>query len=236
MVDAEEAFQKMKKFMEILPILTVLIKAKVLIMYLTTLEESISIVLLIEREERQVPIYFVIRVLQGAELKYPALENLILAHVHAARRLRRLLVNGQPKKGTFRSQAAYGQAIFAKGKGNNERSIDDKEVSKVEAEKGETWMTPIYEYLFSGLQSEDLKETRKANNIVKEIHEGSCRFNTNPRSVVIKVMKQGYYWPLMNRDAARIIQDCTRCQEQSMAKKVSRINAIVIGNTWKFIH
>ncbi|GKF05970.1 reverse transcriptase domain-containing protein [Tanacetum coccineum] len=41
------------------------------------------------------------------------------------------------------------------------RSIDDKEVSKVEAKKGENWMTPIYEYLLSGLLPDYPKEARK---------------------------------------------------------------------------
>ncbi|GJY09504.1 reverse transcriptase domain-containing protein [Tanacetum coccineum] len=48
-----------------------------------------SAVLLAEREKRQVSIYFVSRVLQGAELNYPKLEKLILALVHDARRLQR---------------------------------------------------------------------------------------------------------------------------------------------------
>ncbi|GKE21167.1 reverse transcriptase domain-containing protein, partial [Tanacetum coccineum] len=42
-----------------------------------------------KRSEGKIPIYFVSRVLQGAELNYPALEKLILALVHAARRLRK---------------------------------------------------------------------------------------------------------------------------------------------------
>ncbi|GKD28287.1 reverse transcriptase domain-containing protein [Tanacetum coccineum] len=68
----------MKELMEILPTLTASIKGKVLIIYLVALTESISAVLLAEREKRQVPIYFVSRVLQGAELNYPRLEKLIL--------------------------------------------------------------------------------------------------------------------------------------------------------------
>ncbi|GJU71075.1 reverse transcriptase domain-containing protein [Tanacetum coccineum] len=58
-------------------------------MYLAASKESISAVLLARREEREVPIYFVSRVLQGAELNYPTLEKLILALVYAVRRLRR---------------------------------------------------------------------------------------------------------------------------------------------------
>ncbi|GKA68695.1 reverse transcriptase domain-containing protein [Tanacetum coccineum] len=60
MKEDEKAFQKMKKFMEILPTLTAPIKGEVLVM-----------------------------VLQGAELNYPTLEKVILALIYATRRLRR---------------------------------------------------------------------------------------------------------------------------------------------------
>ncbi|GJX99556.1 reverse transcriptase domain-containing protein [Tanacetum coccineum] len=41
-------------------------------------------------------------------------------------------------------------------------SINLKEVSRIESENGENWMTPIYEYLISGLLPDDPKEARKA--------------------------------------------------------------------------
>ncbi|GKC57511.1 reverse transcriptase domain-containing protein [Tanacetum coccineum] len=117
------------------------------------------------------------------------------------------------------------------------KSIDDREVSKIEAEKGENWTTPIYEYLLSGLLPEDPKELSKiivkapqyklvkgsqykksfltswlccigpsqAESVIKEIHEGSCGFNTKPHSMVFKIT--------MYRDAAKIIQDCIQSQE-----------------------
>ncbi|GJX41328.1 reverse transcriptase domain-containing protein [Tanacetum coccineum] len=88
-LEAKAALQEMKKFVEILPTLTSSIQGEVLIMYLTALTESISAALFAKRKEEQVPIYFISRVLQGAELNYPGLENLILALVHATRRLRR---------------------------------------------------------------------------------------------------------------------------------------------------
>ncbi|GKA72071.1 reverse transcriptase domain-containing protein [Tanacetum coccineum] len=58
-------------------------------MYLVASVESISVVLLVEMEEKQVPIYFVSRVLQRADLNYPAIEKLIMLLLHAARRLHR---------------------------------------------------------------------------------------------------------------------------------------------------
>ncbi|XP_071719444.1 uncharacterized protein [Rutidosis leptorrhynchoides] len=54
-----------------------------------SLKECISTVLVNERERVRVPIYFVSRVLQGAELNYPELEKLTLALIHTARKLRR---------------------------------------------------------------------------------------------------------------------------------------------------
>ncbi|GKD42841.1 hypothetical protein Tco_1267486 [Tanacetum coccineum] len=40
-------------------------------------------------------------------------------------------------------------------------SIEEKEILQVETKEGESWMTPIYEYLVSGLLPEDPKESRK---------------------------------------------------------------------------
>ncbi|GJW37097.1 reverse transcriptase domain-containing protein [Tanacetum coccineum] len=59
--------------------LTTPIKGQVLVMYLTALTESVSVVLLAERKERQVPIYFVSRVLQGAETTHNWRSSVILA-------------------------------------------------------------------------------------------------------------------------------------------------------------
>ncbi|GJR49632.1 reverse transcriptase domain-containing protein [Tanacetum coccineum] len=107
------------------------------------------------------------------------------------------------------------------------RSVSDKEVSKIEAEKGENGMTPIYEYLISPSQAE---------SIIEEIHESSYRFNAEPRSMVVKVTKQGYYWPSMYKDAAKKIQDCTQCQAYSTTRKALRNDAITISSTWPFSH
>ncbi|GJX96566.1 reverse transcriptase domain-containing protein [Tanacetum coccineum] len=61
----------------------------------------------------------------------------------------------------------------------------------------------------------------QTDDIVKEVHEGSCGFNAEPRSMVVRITKQGYYWPSMHRDAAKRLQDCERCKEQSAIRKVA---------------
>jgi len=74
-------------------------------LYLAASEEAVSAVLTAERKDRQSPIYFISRTLQGPELNYPLIEKLALALIHAARRLRRyfqthkiLVLTSQPIK------------------------------------------------------------------------------------------------------------------------------------------
>ncbi|GKA67736.1 reverse transcriptase domain-containing protein [Tanacetum coccineum] len=148
------------------------------------------------------------------------------------------------------------------------RSIEEKEVLKVEIEEKRSWMIPIKEYLLSGLLLEDTNEARKiriqvppyklirgnlykrsfftlwlrciapphTDKIIKEIHEGSCRFNAEPRSMVVRITKQGYYWPSMHKEASKTIQDCDKCKEQSAIRKAGVDGAIAVRSTWPFSH
>ncbi|GJT21766.1 reverse transcriptase domain-containing protein [Tanacetum coccineum] len=346
--EAEAALQEMKKFMEILPTLTTPVQGEVLMMYLTASTESISATLFTKREEEKVPIYFVSRVLQGAELNYPRMEKLILALTlmkpEKSRRVAKWVIelgehdimfqergDETPKdflievplkdnkkeaeekadtkltkmelscewklftdgaassddsqllvnqiKGTYaakqptireylqktkealkdfdsytiehirRNQNKKADALSKLASMTFEhltkevlvevlpkRSIEEKEIIQVETKEGESWMTPIHEYLVSGLLPEDPKESRKirvkapqyklirgnlyrrsfytswlrcvaspqTDDIVKEVHEGSCGFNAEPRSMLVRITKQGYYWPSMHRDAAKV--------------------------------
>ncbi|GKC29424.1 reverse transcriptase domain-containing protein [Tanacetum coccineum] len=87
------------------------------------------------------------------------------------------------------------------------RSIEEKEVLQVKTKEEERWMNPIHEYLLSGLVPEDSKESKK-------IKIKAPYFNMEPRLMVVRITKQGYYWPSMHKDVARIIKDCERCKEQ----------------------
>nr|GEZ34511.1 hypothetical protein [Tanacetum cinerariifolium] len=127
-------------------------------------------------------------------------------------------------------------------------------------------MTPIHEYLVSGLLPDDLKESRKirvkepqyklikrntykksfytiwlncvasphTDDIVKGVHEGSYGFNTEPRSMVVRITKQGYYWPSMHQDATKVLQDCEKCKEQSAIRKVAESSVITVVITQSF--
>ncbi|XP_071704989.1 uncharacterized protein [Rutidosis leptorrhynchoides] len=87
--EAEVAFQEMKKFLKELPTMIAPIAGETLILYLVALKEAISSVLIADRGQVQMHVYFVSKALTGSELNYPAIEKLVYALVHTARRLRR---------------------------------------------------------------------------------------------------------------------------------------------------
>ncbi|GKC92005.1 reverse transcriptase domain-containing protein [Tanacetum coccineum] len=54
--------------------------------------------------------------------------------------------------------------------------------------------------------------------------------------MVVRNMKQGYCWPSMHRDAAKVIQDCEKCKEQSVIRKIAESIAITVRSGWSFSH
>nr|GEV95550.1 ethylene receptor 2-like [Tanacetum cinerariifolium] len=74
----EGAFKEMKQSIAELPMITAPKEKEELIMYLAAAKEAISAVLMIERDGKQVPVYFVSRALQGPEINYTPMEKLIL--------------------------------------------------------------------------------------------------------------------------------------------------------------
>ncbi|GKA55086.1 reverse transcriptase domain-containing protein [Tanacetum coccineum] len=86
---AEEAFKQMKQLIVELPMLTAPMEKEELIVYLAAAKETVSAVLMTEREAKQMPIYFVSRALRGPKLNYTSMEKLALALVHASKRLKR---------------------------------------------------------------------------------------------------------------------------------------------------
>nr|GFA32967.1 reverse transcriptase domain-containing protein [Tanacetum cinerariifolium] len=60
-----------------------------LIIYLAASKETISAVLMTEREAKQMPIYFVSRALRGPEINYSSMEKFVLALVYVSKHLKR---------------------------------------------------------------------------------------------------------------------------------------------------
>ncbi|GJX91434.1 reverse transcriptase domain-containing protein [Tanacetum coccineum] len=116
--EAEMAFKQMKQLIAELPMLAAPMEKEELIMYLAAAKEAISAVLMTERDGKQVPIYFVSRSLQGPEINYTLMENIILALVSASKRLKRyfqahtiVMITDQPIKQLLSNPEVRGRLL-----------------------------------------------------------------------------------------------------------------------------
>ena len=93
------------------------------------------------------------------------------------------------------------------------------------------WITPITSYLKNETLPKDCEESRRlkikathfmlylrclipneADYIMREVHEGLCRIHLRARSLVHKLIRAGYYWLTMQKDAHSYIKACDKCQ------------------------
>ncbi|GJY31572.1 reverse transcriptase domain-containing protein [Tanacetum coccineum] len=114
--EAESAFRQMKELIAKLPMLTAPEEKEELVIYLAASKEAVSVVLMTEREAKQMPIYFVSRALRGPEVNYTSMEKLVLALVHASKRLRRyfqahpiVVITDQPIKNILSNPEVAGR-------------------------------------------------------------------------------------------------------------------------------
>ena len=57
--------------------------------------------------------------------------------------------------------------------------------------------------------------------VLKEVHEGVCGNHIGARALAGKVLRKGYYWPTMLRDAIDLVRKCKICQEHAKVSHVS---------------
>ncbi|GJU33358.1 reverse transcriptase domain-containing protein [Tanacetum coccineum] len=117
-----------------------------------------------------------------------------------------------------------------------EKSISEVEMLAVIEEEGDTWMTPIFEYLTKYFLGPWLRcvGPLQANYVLGEIHEGSYGMHTGKRSVMAKALRIGYYWPTMHKDARTLIRACQDCQVHKPVPKNPQQKLTPIASLWLF--
>ena len=122
--------------------------------------------------------------------------------------------------------------------------IDDGgKIQEIDVE--EDWTAPLKEYLGSGSLPDEKDATRRlkvralrfilirdtlykrgfsrpylrclshGDYVMREVHEGICGYHSRARSLVHKLIRAGYYWPTMLRDAQSYVKACDKCQRFS---------------------
>ncbi|XP_012858055.1 PREDICTED: uncharacterized protein LOC105977295 [Erythranthe guttata] len=54
-----------------------------------------------------------------------------------------------------------------------------------------------------------------ADYALREVHEGICANHLSGRTLALKLLRQGYYWPTMHEDAKKLVRKCKPCQEHA---------------------
>nr|GEV93551.1 hypothetical protein [Tanacetum cinerariifolium] len=120
----------------------------------------------------------------------------------------------------------------------HERSMKSQEVHTVVEEEGDNWITLILRCLEEGkgylVPMLRCVDPLQANYVIREIHMGSCGMHVNPRAVVRKVVRQGYYWPTMHEYAKKKVEKCDSCQIHAPVPRLPKTLMTSIMAPWPF--
>ena len=70
--------------------------------------------------------------------------------------------------------------------------------------------------------------------VLREIHEGVCGNHSGPQSLVGKTVKASYFWRTMQKDAAKLVKKCDKCQWFGNMQHVPRELLTSISSPWPF--
>ncbi|XP_071727830.1 uncharacterized protein [Rutidosis leptorrhynchoides] len=74
----------------------------------------------------------------------------------------------------------------------------------------------------------------QAESIIREVHEGMCALHSGHKTVASKIMRLGYKWPSMYKDAVEVIRKCQSCQLHAPVSKAPRHPMISVASPWLF--
>ena len=87
-----------------------------------------------------------------------------------------------------------------------------------------------------GFSTPLLKCIRKedADYVLREVHEGICDNHIGARTLAGKTLKQGYYWPMILKDATKLVRRCKICQERAKIPHLPFEPLTSIISPWHF--
>jgi ribonuclease HI len=71
--------------------------------------------------------------------------------------------------------------------------------------------------------------------LLDEVHAGQCGVHAASRTLVGKVFRSGFYWPMAKSDAAELVQRCEACQYLSKQQYLPAQQLQTIRVTWPFV-
>ena len=75
----------------------------------------------------------------------------------------------------------------------------------------------------------------EAGYIMREIHEGICGNHARKRSLVLKALRQGYYWPTKKPYCMEFTRKCDKCQHLAPVSKAHPKELTTMTSPWHFV-
>ncbi|GFS37978.1 hypothetical protein Acr_00g0055000 [Actinidia rufa] len=75
----------------------------------------------------------------------------------------------------------------------------------------------------------------EAEYVLKEIHKGICGNHSGAKSLARKTIRQGYFWPTIERDAATYIRRCDKCQRFAPVSRLPHTEMVPMSSPWPFV-
>jgi len=70
--------------------------------------------------------------------------------------------------------------------------------------------------------------------IMSELHEGICGNHIGRRTLSLKAIRAGYYWPMMKEDCVKYVKRCEQCQKHADWSHSLLKELRFISSTWHF--
>lgn len=58
-------------------------------------------------------------------------------------------------------------------------------------------------------------ENEEAERLLRDVHEEDCGNHSGGRNLSCKVLRMGYYWPTIKKDAVDYVKKCDACQRHA---------------------
>ena len=112
---------------------------------------------------------------------------------------------------------------------------DPKEAAKIRARsarftnhKGSLYNRGFFTPFLKCIVGEDTKY------VLREVHKGICGNHIEARALAGKVLRQGYYWPTILKDATDLVMRCRICQEHTKISRLPSEPLTSITSPWPF--
>ena len=77
-------------------------------------------------------------------------------------------------------------------------------------------------------------EEEEAKYVLEKVHGGVCGDHMGVKSPVQKIMRAGYFWPIMQQDATNFVKKCDRCQRYGNVQRLLGEKMMTISSPWPF--